>query len=42
MDKGLTVDALIESKLCTHIMVLVTIKYDSKVPEMIIVDEGNL
>ncbi|CAB3360169.1 Hypothetical predicted protein [Cloeon dipterum] len=40
--RGLSLDLLIESKLCTTILVLVTIRFDSKVPtniRMVIVDE---
>jgi hypothetical protein len=41
LENGLTLDALIESNLCTDIMVLVAIKYVSMTREMVVVDKGT-
>jgi hypothetical protein len=41
MDNGLTLTTLINSNLCSEIMVLVAIKYVSKTSEMVVVDKGS-
>jgi hypothetical protein len=41
LDNGLTLTTLINSNLCSEIMVLVAIKYVSKTSEMVVVDKGS-
>lgn len=42
LENGLALDTLIESNLCTDIVVLVAINYIYTNREMVIVDKGNL